>query len=105
MVLILLIIYLSHGIKQLLNFWNVLTFYQAFVLINNLAFQFMVNSPGYDGSKIKEKIDNISDEWITLLHVVGFKKYDDKAIWYQLAPYVILFSLSVLLNHEGKLFK
>jgi hypothetical protein len=42
LVLILLCIYLAKGIKELLGYWNLLTFYQAIILVLMVVFQFMV---------------------------------------------------------------
>ena len=61
----------------------------------------MVNSYGYDGSHLQEDFEGISDKWKSILKWFGFYTTDDP-IWLQLAPYVILFSLSVLLHRNFK---
>lgn len=53
LILILLAIYLASGISCFLSFWNVLCIYQALVLLAILAFQFIVNNPGYETSSFK----------------------------------------------------
>ena len=50
LVLILFFIYLASGIRRLLQFWHILMFYQALVLLAIITCQFFVNSPGYSGS-------------------------------------------------------
>lgn len=50
LVLILLCVYLAKGIKELLNYWNLLIFYQAIILVLMVVFQFMVQSPGFETS-------------------------------------------------------
>jgi hypothetical protein len=41
LVLTVICTYMSRGIKKLNYFWNILTFYQAFVLLSILVYQFI----------------------------------------------------------------
>lgn len=60
-----------------------------------LSFQFIVAMPWVEETKW-----NLSQKaWFEFL---GFKNYQDDIIWHYLAPYVILFSLSVLLYRNFK---
>ena len=71
------------------------------MLLTILIFQFMVNNPGYETSTFKEWYGNLSPEWYNFLRWIGLEKYDDP-IWERIAPYVILFSLSILLHGTFK---
>ena len=78
--LILLMIYLAAGINRLVKLWPIITFYQAVVLILVLSFQFMVNSPGYEGSFLEKKYNDLPDKTKVILEWFGFEKYEDP-IW------------------------
>lgn len=45
LLLVLLLIYLSSGIRRLLKLWPIIMFYQAFVLILVIGFQFTIAIP------------------------------------------------------------
>ena len=97
LVLILLCVYLTKGIKKLLGYWNLLIFYQAIVLVLMVVFQFMVQSPGWENSRLHNFFEHWPDWWGTWLRWLGFYKYDDP-LNLKLLPYVIFFSLAVILQ-------
>lgn len=101
LILVMLLVYLASGIKRLLKLWLILTFYEAFVLLITITFQFVVNSPGHENSRLFKKYDGMSDSMKLAFKWLGFYPYQDP-IWLELAPYVVLFSLSVLLNKNFK---
>ena len=101
LVLILLCIYLSSGIKKLLGYWNLLIFYQAIVLVLMVVFQFMVQSPGWENSRLHSFFKRWPSWWQTWIKWLGFVKFDDP-INLKLLPYVILFSLAVILHVNFK---
>ena len=92
------------GIKKLMRYWNLLIWYQAIVLIVMVSFQFMVHTPDFDTSNIKAFFDSWPDWAIAGWHWFGFEKYEDP-INLKLLPYVIFFSLAVILakNFQTKL--
>lgn len=100
----LLLIYLSQGIKKLMRYWNLLIFYQAIVLVVMVSFQFMVHTPNFKDSNIKVFFDSWPTWAKTGWHWLGFEKFDDP-INLKLLPYVIFFSLAVILskNFNAKL--
>ena len=61
-----------------------------------IIYQFMVNSPGSKGSHLESIFDDLSENTKIIINWVGLKKYDDP-LWRHLSPYIILFSLAILL--------
>ena len=59
-------------------------------------YQFLINTPNFEDSWIAKAIEKLDDIWIDWIKWAGFHKYDGP-IWYHLLPYVVFFSLSVLL--------
>ena len=101
LVLILLGVYLYRGIELLLGYWNILIIYQAVVLVLMVVYQFMVQAPGWETSHVKQFFDELPDWWITLVKWFGFVKFDDP-INLKLLPYVVFFSLAVILSKNFK---
>jgi len=99
LVLSLLLIYLANGIKTLMRYWYILIFYQAIVLVLMVVFQFLVQSPDFETSKIKKFFDSWPDYMITWSKWLGFVKFEDP-INLKLLPYVIFFSLAVILSEN-----
>lgn len=97
LVLMNLCIYLASGIKKLLDYWKILIVYQAIVLVAMVVFQFFVQAPGFNESKIHNYFEN-RDAWLlTLGRWAGFVKFDEP-LNLKLLPYVVFFSLAVILN-------
>ena len=101
LVLALLLVYLAKGIEKLMKYWNVLIVYQATVLVLMVMFQFMVQSPDFTTSRVKKFFDSWPAWWLTLCHWFGFVKYEDP-INLKLLPYVIFFSLAMILAKNFK---
>ena len=80
-----------------MSYWNLLIFYQAIVLVVMVSFQFMVHTPDFKDSEIKKFFDSWPETLITWWHWLGFEKFDDP-INLKLLPYVIFFSLAVILS-------
>lgn len=66
-----------------------------------VVFQFMVQSPGFETSGIKEFFDAWPSWTMTIVKWCGFIKYDNP-INLKLLPYVIFFSLAMILNKNFK---
>ena len=96
LILVLLCVYLSCGIKTLLRYWNLLIFYQAFVLMILVIYQFLVQTPNFEDSWLYKTVEKLPDVWTKWVRWAGFEKFDDP-IWVHLLPYVVFFSLSVIL--------
>ena len=92
-----LLIYLASGIKKLLGYWNLLIIYQAIVLVVMVVFQFFVQAPGWENSRINTFFSDWPDFWATWIKWLGFVKYEDP-INLKLLPYVVFFSLAVILH-------
>lgn len=57
--------------------------------------------PGYETGKLKEFFDSLPAFWLTWIKWLGFYKFDEP-INLKLLPYVIYFSLSVILYSNFK---
>ena len=66
-----------------------------------VVFQFMVQSPGWENSRLHNFFDNWPDWWETWIRWLGFYKYEDP-LNLKLLPYVIFFSLAVILQQNFK---
>jgi hypothetical protein len=75
--------------------------YQAVILVLMVVFQFMVQSPGFEDSKLKKFFDGWPSWTMTIVKWCGFVKFADP-INLKLLPYVIFFSLAVILNTNFK---
>lgn len=60
-----------------------------------------MQSPGFENSKIKQFFSEWPDWWSTWLKWLGFIKYEDP-INLKLLPYVVFFSLAVILLQNFK---
>ena len=61
-----------------------------------VIFQFLVQTPNFKESWIYTAFQKLPDIWTRWFKWAGFEKFDDP-IWVHLLPYVVFFSLSVLL--------
>ena len=66
-----------------------------------VVFQFLVHSPGWENSRLHNFFEHWPDWWGTWLRWLGFYKYDDP-LNLKLLPYVIFFSLAVILQQNFK---
>ena len=89
-------VYLVNGTKSLLTYWRVLIIYQAFVLTVLTITQILTHAPEVETSRLAKAYNNMHLFWKQLLVIFGLVKYEDP-IWLYLLPYVIFFSLSVIL--------
>ena len=82
LLLLLLASYLSGGMKVFLKQWPIIGFYQAFVLLSILAFQFSCQSPGLaDYPFYKKTQARIGPYFSAMIYWTGYYKFE-KPIWY-----------------------
>jgi hypothetical protein len=66
---------MSKGIKKLNFFWNILTFYQAFVLLSILVYQFIYGSGISEQKWFIDRTDGISFRISAFLFWAGYYEF------------------------------
>jgi len=97
LVLVVICSYMSEGISHLNFFWNILTFYQAFVLLTITFYQFIYQSGISEQKWFVELTDGESNRVSAFFFWTGYYKFDSP-IYFHFFPYVILFSFAVLIR-------
>ena len=88
---------MTRDIKVMLSYWPVLVIYQAVVLLVLVVYYFIV-----DSSLQVEEINNFIQKHVLIFQVLGFHKEEDIGWWEAFLPYVILFSLTIMLQNSFK---